>query len=424
MQAVILAAGEGTRMRPLTENRPKVMLPIGNRPMLEHIINEVRDAGIKDIILIVGYRKESVMDYFGDGSRCGVSIRYITQESQSGTGHAFGMAASICEDRFIALNGDVMVTSGHIRKVICRDEDAVITVKEVDDPRAYGVIERDGGRVTRIIEKSPEPPTNLANAGVYLFDRSIFDAIARTKLSPRGEIEITDSLQCLIDSGKTVGYERMDDQWLDVGRPWELLMANEIALKKMNGRIEGEVEPNATLKGDVSVGKGTIIRNGSYIIGPVVIGENCDIGPNCFIRPSTSIGDNVHIGNAVEIKNSVIMDGTKIGHLSYVGDSVIGSRCNFGAGTKVANLRLDERNISVIIKGKRVDSGRRKLGCIMGDDVHTGIGSLINVGTVIGANAVIGPGALVMGEVKKGEKVIRRHDNEIYPGMITPNGQQ
>ena len=132
-----------------------------------------------------------------------------------------------------------------------------------------------------------------------------------------------------------------------------------------------------------------------------MIGEHCDIGPNCFIRASTSIGNHVHIGNAVEVKNSIIMDHTKIGHLTYLGDSVIGSRCNFGAGTKVANLRLDEKSIPVILKGQRVDSGRRKLGCIMGDDVHTGIGALINVGTVIEAGAHIGPGELVKGEVKK-----------------------
>ncbi len=401
MQAVILAAGEGTRMRPLTQNKPKVMLPIANKPMLEHIIDAVRDAGIEDILLIVGYRKESITDYFGDGSRFGVHITYTTQGQQMGTGHAFGMASGFCKGHFIALNGDVLVSSSHIRKVMARNEDAVITVKAVEHPQSYGVIEAEGPRVTRIVEKSSDPPTNLANAGVYLFNTSIFNAIFKTQLSPRGEIEITDSIQFLIDKGSPVGYEIMEEPWLDVGRPWELLTANELNLKTLKGHIEGEVEPNATLKGEVSVGKGTVVRNGAYIVGPVVIGEYCDIGPNCFIRSSTSIGNHVHIGNAVEVKNSIIMDHTKIGHLTYLGDSVIGSRCNFGAGTKVANLRLDEKSIPVILKGQRVDSGRRKLGCIMGDDVHTGIGVLINVGTVIEAGANIGPGELVKGEVKK-----------------------
>lgn len=401
MQAVILAAGEGTRMRPLTENRPKVMLPIANKPMLEHIVDAVKEAGISDIVLIVGYKKESIMDYFGDGAKHGVHISFITQGQQMGTGHAFGLASVCCKEPFIALNGDVLVSSAHIKKIMARTEDAIITVKQVERPQSYGVIEADGDKVTRIVEKSPTPPTDMANAGVYRFSPAIFNAIFKTQLSPRNEIEVTDSIQFLIDKGNPVGFEVMDEPWLDVGRPWDLLTANELALKKMKGKIEGEVEPNATLKGEVSVGRGTIVRNGAYIIGPVVIGENCDIGPNCFIRPSTSVGNRVHIGNAVEVKNSVIMDDTKIGHLTYMGDSVIGSRCNFGAGTKVANLRLDEKNIPVILKGQRVDSGRRKLGCIMGDDVHTGIGALINVGTVIEAGAHIGPGELVKGEVKK-----------------------
>jgi len=410
MRAVILAAGEGTRMRPLTENRPKVMLPIANRPMLELIINEVRVAGIRDITLIVGYKNEAVIDYFGDGTKFGVRINYIHQEKQMGTGHAFGMASKVADDRFIALNGDVIVSAHYIRRLMARKEVAVITVKKVADPRAYGVIEINKDRVKRIVEKSPEPPTDLANAGVYLFSPLIFVAIGETKVSPRGEIEITDSLQYMIDVGKQVGFEIMEEEWLDVGKPWDLLAANELMLKNLKGSNEGQVEPFATLKGEVMVGKGTVIRNGAYIVGPVMIGENCDIGPNCYIRGTTAIGNNVHIGNAVEVKNSVIMDGTKIGHLSYVGDCVIGCRCNFGAGTKVANLRLDEKNVSVLVKGERVDSGRRKLGCIMGDDVHTGIGSLINVGTVIGARAQIGPGALVKGEVPSKHIVTRKPD--------------
>jgi bifunctional UDP-N-acetylglucosamine pyrophosphorylase/glucosamine-1-phosphate N-acetyltransferase len=395
-------------MRPLTENKPKVMLPVANRPMLEYTLLAAKDAGITDILLIVGYRKEAIIDYFGDGSKWGLNIEYVTQERQRGTGDAFGMAAGHFDSKFAALNGDVTVSPSHLKKLVSRNEDAVISVKQVPNPQQFGVIETNGAAVTRIVEKSPEPPTNLANAGVYLFSPSIFDAIEQTPLSPRGEIEVTDSLQYLIDNGKAVGYEIMGEDWLDIGRPWDLLTASELMLKAMKPVIAGEVEPNATLKGAVSVGKGTVVRNGAYIVGPVIIGENCDIGPNCFIRAHTSIGNNVHIGNAVEIKNSVIMNGTKIGHLSYVGDSVIGERCNFGAGTKIANLRLDEKSIPTTLNGKKVDSGRRKLGCIMGDDVHTGIGSLINVGTVIGAGAAIGPGVLAQGEVKKGEQLLHR----------------
>ncbi len=231
MRAVILAAGEGTRMRPLTENKPKVMLPLANKPMLEHTLLAARDAGITDILLIVGYRKESIIDYFGDGSRLGLNIEYVTQERQRGTGDAFGMAAGHFDRCFVAMNGDITVSAAHLKKLACRKEDAVISVKQVANPAAFGVIETNGALVTRIVEKSPQPPTNLANAGVYLFSPSIFEAIAKTTLSPRGEIEVTDSLQSLIDAGKSVGYEVMGEDWMDIGRPWDLLTANELMLK-------------------------------------------------------------------------------------------------------------------------------------------------------------------------------------------------
>jgi len=395
VKAVILAAGQGTRMRPLTDRRPKVMLPVGNKPILEHIIDEAVDAGIREFVIVTGYMENCIKDYFADGSQKGVSIDYVLQEERNGTGHAIGCAEKYVDDRFIVLNGDMLISSVQIKNLIDRVEDAVLTVKEVDDPCNFGVICTAGDKVSRIVEKPEKPPTNLANAGIYLFPQSIFDYIRKTPESPRGEIEITDSIQMLIDAGASVGYEVFRDAWIDIGRPWDLLAANKHVLSGLAGNIEAEVEPNATLQGEVVVGEGTVIRNGAYIIGPVVIGKNCDIGPNCFIRPSTAIEDNVRIGNAVEIKNCVVMDNTNIGHLSYVGDSVIGQDCNFGAGTKVANLRHDGRTIRVMVKGKKVDSGRRKLGVIMGDDVHTGVNTCINVGCVLKTGRCTGLGEVV-----------------------------
>ena len=395
MKAVILAAGEGTRMRPLTAARPKVMLPIANKPMMEHSVDAAIQAGIRDFVIITGYREDSIKDYFGDGSGKGISIEYVHQDSQLGTANAIGYAKEHVDGRFVVLNGDMLISPEHIRHLISTDKDAVITVKEVDNPSHFGVIETDDDRVVRIIEKPQHPPSKLANAGIYLLTEAVFDFIAKTQLSPRGELEITDSLQMMIDAGCNVGYAVLDSDWIDIGRPWDLLDANRVLLENMKGICEGTVEPYATLHGEVTVGRGTIIRNGSYIIGPVVIGEDCDIGPNCFIRASTAIGNNVHIGNAVEVKNSIIMDGTKIGHLSYLGDSVIGLKCNFGAGTKVANLRHDGKNIKCSVKGKVVDTGRRKLGVIMGDDVHTGINTSINVGMMMEAGSYSHPGEVI-----------------------------
>ncbi|WP_406659649.1 bifunctional sugar-1-phosphate nucleotidylyltransferase/acetyltransferase [Methanolobus sp. ZRKC3] len=397
MKAVILAAGEGTRMRPLTASKPKVMLPIANKPMIEHTISEAVDAGILEFVIITGYCEESIMDYFGDGSDLNINIEYVHQEEQLGTANAIAYAKGHVDGKFIVLNGDMLVRSEHIKRLQSRENDAIITVKEVENPSSFGVIETKEDRVIRIIEKPQLPPSNLVNAGIYLFDEVIFDFIERTELSSRGELEITDSLQMMVDEGYNVGYQLLDSEWLDVGRPWDMLEANKILLENIDAKHEGTIEPYATLNGNIHVGKGSIVRNGAYITGPAIIGENCDIGPNCFIRASTTIGNDVHIGNAVEVKNCVIMDGTKIGHLSYLGDSVIGEKCNFGAGTKVANLRHDGRNIRCPVKGEMVDSGRRKLGVIMGDDVHTGINTSINVGTVMEAGTYTHPGEVVKG---------------------------
>jgi len=395
LKAVVLAAGQGTRMGPLTRNMPKVMLPIANKPLLYHVIKSAQDSGIRDFVLVVGYGEQIIKEYFKDGSPMGVRIEYIHQEKQLGTADAVGSVEEMVNERFLVLNGDIIVSAAHLKKLIgCRSE-VVLTARHVENPSEYGVLEVQDERVLRIIEKPKNPPTNLANAGIYVFPLSIFDAIHKTPLSVRKEYEITDSLQMLIDEGKDVSFLELSDKWMDIGKPWELLEANEYFLSNLEPVIKGEVEPFATLKGSITVGEGTIIRNGAYIVGPVIIGNDCDIGPNCYIRPGTSIGDNVRIGNAVEIKNSIIMKGTHIGHLSYVGDSIIGERCNFGAGTKVANLRHDGKTIRVMLKGKLTDSGRRKLGTIMGDDVHTGINSMINVGAVIESKTMIAPGEIV-----------------------------
>lgn len=395
MKAVVLVAGKGTRMEPLTSGCPKVMLQVANKPILEHILNSAIEAGVEGFVFITGYLEEQIKEYFGDGSKWGVSIEYVQQKEQLGTANAIGCAKGYVDGAFLVLNGDMLIGQEDLKALVSRTEEAVICVKEVENPSDFGVLETENNRVVRIIEKPKNPPTNLANAGIYLFRESIFDFIDRTRASVRNEFEITDSIQMLIDSGASVGYSPLEGSWIDIGYPWDLLKANEYLLKGLKSSCTGAVEPNATIKGDVIIGKGTLIRNGSYIEGPVIIGENCDIGPNCFIRPFTAIGNHVRVGNAVEIKNTIIMEDTHVGHLSYVGDSIIGHRCNFGAGTKVANLRHDGKNIKVMIKSRILDSGRRKLGVIMGDDVHTGINTSINIGVMMEKGRYTYPGEIV-----------------------------
>jgi len=300
------------------------------------------------------------------------------------------------------LNGDAIVFEDDLRKL--KKEENGIAVFEVPNPEDFGVVEISDGKVRRIIEKPEKPKSNLINAGVYVFTKEIIDYVKKTPVSVRGEYEITDSITMAILDGfefRAVKIER----WIDVGYPWDLLKANEELLKNIEPKIEGEVEENVTIKGNVVIGEGCVVMSGAYIVGPVVIGKNCRIGPNCYIRPYTSIGDSCHIGNAVEVKNSIIMAGTKLPHHNYVGDSVIGENCNFGAGTKIANLRLDEGEIVVSVKGRAVKTGRKKFGAAIGDNVKTGINASINVGSMIGNDVFIGPGAVVSGFVEPYSKV-------------------
>ncbi|MGB4652752.1 bifunctional sugar-1-phosphate nucleotidylyltransferase/acetyltransferase [Methanothrix sp.] len=379
MQAIILAAGEGSRMRPLTARVAKVMLPLAGRPLLEHIVLRAKEAGIDRFVLVVGYAAGSVRDHFQDGRRLGVKIDYAIQAEQLGTAHALMAAESLASEQFMVLNGDVIPDIDALKELAKKE--MAVSAFRVDDPRRYGVFLLQNGIFQSVVEKSDNPPSNLANAGIYLFKRWIFDELRALPRSSRGEYELTDGLN---RAAKREAVEIVElKRWLEIGRPWDILEANAALLPEVEPRILGEVEAGATLKGRVSIGKGTVVRSGSYIVGPVLIGQDSDIGPNCYIRPACCIGDNVRIGNAVEIKNSAIMNGSKIGHLSYVGDSVIGEGCNLGAGTICSNLRHDKGSIKSYLKGEKTDSGRRKLGVIMGHEVMTGINTSIYPGTVI-----------------------------------------
>jgi len=400
VKVVILAAGEGHRMRPLTYTRPKVMLPIANRPILEHLLIEAAEAGIGEFIFIVGYHDEQIRSYFGNGDRWGVKIDYCTQRKQLGTADALRMVESLVDGDFLMVNGDIIVDREDISGLI-RGNGNIMSITEVEDTRGLGLVELDKDKVVRIYEKVEKAPSRMANTGLYRFTPDIFAAVSRTTKSPRGEYEITDSLQMMIDEGQTISCQKIE-QWLDLSYPWDLLSANEALLTVVEWQNMGKIEENVIIKGPVTIGHGTIVKSGSYIVGPVIIGQDCDIGPNCYIRPHTAISNGCHIGGAVEVKNSIIMKGSKIPHHNYVGDSIIGEECNLGAGTKIANLRLDKKEISVA----GMATGRRKLGAIIGDKVETGINVSINVGTVIGNNTRIGPGATVSGVISP-DSVIR-----------------
>jgi bifunctional UDP-N-acetylglucosamine pyrophosphorylase/glucosamine-1-phosphate N-acetyltransferase len=281
MKAVILAAGEGSRMTPLTYARPKVMLRLADKPLVEHLLIAAVSAGISDFVFVVGYRDDQVRDYFMDGKKWGVNIEYRLQRHPQGTADALSRVKGLVDGSFIVMNGDVL-TGGEDLSRLVGGSGHIMTVKEVENMAGLGAIETEEDRVIRIHEKSECPPTNLANAGFYRFEPDIFDAIAGTPLSLRGEYELTDSLQLLIDRGERIGFQKLDF-WLNITYPWDLLDANSLFIPE-GEHNSGIIENNVVIEGPYTVGEGTRIRSGSYIVGPVIIGSNCDIGPNCYIK--------------------------------------------------------------------------------------------------------------------------------------------
>ncbi len=394
MRAVLLAAGEGKRMRPLTANRPKVLLPAGPEPLLHRLLRQLSQAGVREVTIVTHHKAEAVRASVADGSRWGVRVQYAEQGAARGTGHAVAAAKPPADEPFLILNGDVFLRDADVKRVV-QSGPCSLAAARVERPQAYGVLETQGGRAVRVVEKSPNPPGDLANAGVYFAPAGFAPLLDALQPSPRGELELTDALQASF--GQVGGWKVVEAQdWLDVGRPWDLLAAAERALAEWPEERKGTIEPGATLHGKVIVAEGAIVKAGAYVEGPVYVGPKAVVGPNCHLRPNTVLLEGAKVGNACEIKASILMAHSHAAHLSYLGDSILGERANLGAGTLVANLRHDGRPVKVTHLGERVDTGRRKLGVVLGDDVHTGINTSLNVGVMLPAGDTTMPGEVVM----------------------------
>jgi len=392
VQVVILAAGSSTRTYPLTATRPKALLKVANREIILHNLDALAEIA-SEFIVVVGYKKEMIIGLPGDEYR-GIPVRYAEQREQLGTGNALRSASEMLREKFLVIMGDDIYSKEDLERCASQEEYSILAAR-VTDPQNFGVIIEHQGLLKEIIEKPKEPPSNLVNCGCYLLNRDVLKI--QEKTSERGELELTELVSEFSKSNRVKIVEAKS--WMPITYPWSIIDANEKMLAGMQGKIEGTVEKNATLKGEVYVGKGSIIKSGAYIEGPVMIGENCRIGPNCYIRASTTIGNNCHIGNAVEIKNSVIFDNTNVAHLSYIGDSVLGYNVNIGAGNITANLRHDGSNIKSMVKGVLVDTGRRKFGTIIGDHVHTGIHTSIYPGRKIWNGKTTLPGEIVREDI-------------------------
>ncbi|MBI4303323.1 MAG: NTP transferase domain-containing protein [Chloroflexi bacterium] len=337
-QAVILAAGEGQRLRPFTVTKPKVMLSIAGKPILQYVVEALAQNGIRQIIIVAGYRREQIFDYLDSGEQFGVNIHYVTQERQLGTAHGLAQAKDAVEDEFLLLPGDNLIEASTIAHFAGMKPNAVL-VKKVGDTKRYGVVTVADSLVKEIAEKPKEAKSNLINTGIYVFNREIFDLIA-------DELDIPDVINKMVGEGYPVNAQETDGTWLDIVYPWDIIKLNDAILHRTPANLGGTIEAGASVKGLVSIGKDTLIRSNSYIVGPVVIGENCDIGPNVCIMPSTSIGNNVSISPFTQVENSVIGDDVNIGAASIIQDSVIDKGCvmkgHFTACSGEAEVRVDD----------------------------------------------------------------------------------
>lgn len=411
MKAVVLAAGKGKRLWPLTENKPKPLLPIANKPILEWTIRALVESGLPEILLVIGHGGEKIRGKFGDGSKLGCKIEYVNQKSQKGTADAVGSVQSRLEseDRFLVIYGDDYYQKSALKGFLSRAEknDGMsMATAQAQDASPFGSVEVKSGVVQTIKEKSSHKHAGLVNAAIYLLAPSIFARIDETRLSERKEFELTDSLKIAIRRGERLHSEQLGDgDWFGISYPWDLLEANRIALTSANySQVSGNVENGVHIRGPIEVGEGSLIKEGSRLEGPILVGKDCDIGPNAYLRAHSSLADGVKVGASCEVKNTIVMANTRIPHLSYVGDSVLGEDCSLGAGTITANLRFDEAHIRSKIDGQWASSGRRKLGAILGDNVKTGVNVSLFPGVKVGSGAWIGPGASVENDIPSGTK--------------------
>jgi len=401
LKAVVLAAGRGERLWPLTEDTPKPLLPIANKSILARTCEALVSAGVDQILLVVGFRSEKIRDRLGKGEAAGSEIKYVKQKTAKGTADALGTCSKDLhgEDRFLVLYGDDYYDSSVPRTFMAKgkkNKGITIGTANVKDASSFGKIQSKKGLVTEIREKDSKTEPGQVNAGIYLMDQSIFTAIRKTKRSIRGELELTDAVRILIKEGKQVHTQPLSSRkWLGISYPWDMLEANQWILESQKAVSKGTIEKGVHISGSLVLEEGSVVKAGSYLEGPIHVGEKCMVGPNSYLRPYSTLGDDVKVGAGCEVKNSIIMKNSRVPHLSYVGDSVLGEGCHLGAGTITANLRFDEAVIKTRVRGVWVNSGRKKLGTILGDGAQTGINVSIFPGVKIGRGAWIGPGAVV-----------------------------
>jgi glucose-1-phosphate thymidylyltransferase len=331
MKALILAGGAGTRLRPITHTSAKQLVPVANKPILFYGIEAMVSAGITEIGVIVGDTRDEMMAALGDGSQWGAQITFIPQDAPLGLAHCVLIAADFLgDDDFVMYLGDnlleqdlgAFVRAFEAARATDEPPTAQILLKRVPDPHRFGIAELDdAGHVVRLVEKPADPPTDLALVGVYLFDRTINDAVRAIAPSPRGELEITDAIQWLVDQGLRVRQEELTGWWIDTGKLTPLLEANRLLLEKIDTRFDGSVDDASIVDGRVVVEAGATVV-ASTLRGPLVIGAGAVV-EHSFIGPFSAIGDRCVVRNS-EIEHSVVMSDSRIDDIPRLEDSLIG----------------------------------------------------------------------------------------------------
>lgn len=393
--AVVLAAGEGRRLEPLTNRRPKPMMPVVNRPLLEYVVDAIADAGIDRIVLIVGYRQERIRNHFGNGDDWGVEIEYVQQERQLGTGHAVLQAESAVDGEFVVLNGDRIVDASIVRRIrdaAMEGDTPVMTVTPVDEPREYGVVSMAGDRITAIAEK-PEGPveTNRINAGVYGFDDGIFDAIRET--SPSGELALTDTLDRIAQDAPITAFSYRG-RWLDVSHLWDLL--------RVNASLVGEATADDVRGGSRDDGADGYDANGgrATVASDVVLADDVRLGTHATVRGSTSIGENASIGANTVVENAVIFPDVVIEAGAVVRDAIVANNATIGPNTTIVG------GPATVVVGDDVHRDVA-FGGVVGDNAILGGGATLAGGTIVGDDASIDAGVAVSGSIDPGAEVRR-----------------
>jgi len=353
MKGIILHGGHGTRLRPLTHTGPKQLLPIANKPMSEFCLESIKETGITDIVIIIGgLGANKVREYYGSGENFGVNISYIEQDEPRGIAHAIRLCKEfIKNEKFLVFLGDNIIQrsiTSFVKNFENSQFDATLLLCEVDNPSRFGIADVKNEKITKIIEKPKDPPSNLAVTGIYLLSPKIFDVIDNLKPSWRNELEITDALDILLKQNNNISFEVITDYWKDTGTPDDIIHANGEVIKKMSDYFYGEKDNDVKISGKVLVDKNSKIHSNVSITGPVIIGKNCQINSGVTIGPNTSIGDNSIVNNG-NIENSIIMENCEIDSKIKIKNSIISKNSKI-----IQNSESNSEKIFLLGEGSKI----------------------------------------------------------------------